>query len=364
MSKMSRLKRDQINEAVEGKNLTGEQKEEQKLQNVMDEDAMITDVYKEVYEEVRYQDQGETDYLRSLHEKFDYYFDDELMEDKLPTEMYDLKQWDIDNEPQYSTDFTDENEDVQYKRYKLIKFQNTETAKEYFETIALLQREADTWLDTLPEEHYARNKHGEIVSTQADTVLMKYREKKADAEKIVAAAEVRIAEMKYQKTLRQRNELEELFDTNDLMFGDSRLNFKNREELKNDPNWHPEFKKAAYSNLPEDNDPSIQNEEDAQNYEAMQDAHFGWYKAKQTYLDDLYDNQLQLMTKNLEENQKQLGYEDERMEEKLDYMYHSLDYDNDRRVVRDKFLKEVNKRTTLADVGETLDKLVIDSKAA
>lgn len=52
------------------------------------------------------------------------------------------------------------------------------------------------------------------------------------------------------------------------------------------------------------------------------------------------------------------------MEEKLDYMYHALDYDHDRARVRDKFLKEVNKRTTLADIGETLDKLVIDSKAA
>lgn len=52
------------------------------------------------------------------------------------------------------------------------------------------------------------------------------------------------------------------------------------------------------------------------------------------------------------------------MNEKLEYMYNSLDYDNDRSRVRDKFLNEVNKRTTLADVGETLDKLVIDSKAA
>jgi hypothetical protein len=40
---------------------------------------------------------------------------------------------------------------------------------------------------------YAKNKHGKVISGQADTVLMKYREKKADAEKIVAAIEVRIA---------------------------------------------------------------------------------------------------------------------------------------------------------------------------
>lgn len=77
---------------------------------MIDEDPMISQVYQEVYKEVRHQDQGESDYLKQLHEKFDYFYDKELMEDKLPTEMYDLEQWDKNVEPQYSTDFTDEDE--------------------------------------------------------------------------------------------------------------------------------------------------------------------------------------------------------------------------------------------------------------
>lgn len=52
------------------------------------------------------------------------------------------------------------------------------------------------------------------------------------------------------------------------------------------------------------------------------------------------------------------------MESKLDYMYDYLDFDHDRAKVRDKFLKEMNKKTSLEDIGETLDKLVIESKAA
>lgn len=148
------------------------------------------------------------------------------------------------------------------------------------------------------------------------------------------------------------------------MWGDERPNFKHREELKNDPNWHPEFKKHVYSNLPEKHDPSIRNEEDAQNYEAIQEAQFGWYKAKQDYLDDLYENQLQLQDVNFGKWEKQLGYEDERMDERLEYMYQEIDYDYDRAKVRSKFLDEVNRRTTLKDIGETLDKLVIDSKAS
>ena len=44
-------------------------------------------------------------------------------------------------------------------------------------------------------------------------------------------------------------------------------------------------------------------------------------------------------------------------------MYNYLDYDHDRSRVRDKFLNEMNKRTTLADIGETLDKMHYSSKA-
>jgi hypothetical protein len=51
------------------------------------------------------------------------------------------------------------------------------------------------------------------------------------------------------------------------------------------------------------------------------------------------------------------------MEEKLDYMYNNLDFDHDRAIVRDKFLNEVNKRVSLKDIGETLDKLIYENKA-
>lgn len=51
------------------------------------------------------------------------------------------------------------------------------------------------------------------------------------------------------------------------------------------------------------------------------------------------------------------------MDYKLEFMYDHLDYDNDRVKVRKKFLEEVNKRVTLEDIGETLDKLIYESKA-
>lgn len=54
---------------------------------------------------------------------------------------------------------------------------------------------------------------------------------------------------------------------------------------------------------------------------------------------------------------------DDRMNQKLDYMYSYHNYDKDRAQVRDRFLKEVNKRVTLEDIGETLDQLTFASKA-
>jgi hypothetical protein len=44
-------------------------------------------------------------------------------------------------------------------------------------------------------------------------------------------------------------------------------------------------------------------------------------------------------------------------------MYSYYDYDNDRTRVRERFLKEMNRKTTLKDIGEALDKLVLDEKA-
>lgn len=54
---------------------------------------------------------------------------------------------------------------------------------------------------------------------------------------------------------------------------------------------------------------------------------------------------------------------DEWINPRLDFMYNYLDYDNDRHRVRSRFVKEMNKKTTLEDVGHILDKFIIESKA-
>jgi len=82
-----------------------------------------------------------------------------------------------------------------------------------------------------------------------------------------------------------------------------------------------------------------------------------------SYFEDGFRNQLQIDLFELIQNGEKLQYEDEDMNEKLDYMYNHLDFDHDRAKVRDKFLNEVNKRVSLKDIGETLDKLIYENKA-
>lgn len=56
-------------------------------------------------------------------------------------------------------------------------------------------------------------------------------------------------------------------------------------------------------------------------------------------------------------------YKDPIMVERAEFMYNYLDYDNDRSAVRQRFTKNYNKKASLRDIGELLDKLVLDEKA-
>ena len=98
----------------------------------------MSQVYQEVYKEVRHQDQGEAEYLKDLHEKFDYYYDKEMMENKLPSEWFDLHKWDEQDDLNYTTDFTSETEDLLYKRYKLNYSKEHQSCKQYFEMVDIL----------------------------------------------------------------------------------------------------------------------------------------------------------------------------------------------------------------------------------
>ncbi len=48
---------------------------------------------------------------------------------------------------------------------------------------------------------------------------------------------------------------------------------------------------------------------------------------------------------------------------RAEFMYNYFDYDNDRERIRSRFLEEHNKKTTLKEIGDILDKFLLDEKA-
>ncbi len=88
-----------------------------------------------------------------------------------------------------------------------------------------------------------------------------------------------------------------------------------------------------------------------------------YYRSKWDYYVQIKMDQLKMTTRNIEYQIFEAGIKDERAKIRADYMYNYMDYNNDRARVRDRFMKEMNKKTTLEDIGRELDKMLIDEKA-
>lgn len=188
MGRMNRLKRDQLekrvkeeisksDDATENKQ-NQDFKNEKTLEMVMNEDAVMAQVYQEVYNEVKETSEAESHYLKELHDKFDYYYDKEKMGNKLGTDWYDPA--DIDNYDymDFSTEWTSESDDVQYKRYKMQKQTVRTGIKEYEEIMVVLMREAESWRPKLDDDNSVLDENDNKIANNAHTMMAKIREMK------------------------------------------------------------------------------------------------------------------------------------------------------------------------------------------
>jgi hypothetical protein len=89
-----------------------------------------------------------------------------------------------------------------------------------------------------------------------------------------------------------------------------------------------------------------------------------YLRAKWDHYVDSKLKQIQVTTDGLEFEEQQAKFEDREITHRLEYMYNYFDYRNDRHRVRERFVKHMNKKTTLGDVGALLDKWVLDNKAS
>jgi hypothetical protein len=72
----------------------------------MDEDPLISKLYREVLGEISKDHESKDSRLRNLHERFEMYKDEEIMKTKLSSEFFDVNQLDV-GDVEYSTEFTD-----------------------------------------------------------------------------------------------------------------------------------------------------------------------------------------------------------------------------------------------------------------
>jgi hypothetical protein len=108
-------------EMEEGKNLN---KEKIKLDLVMDNDPIISKLYREVYGEIKEQSEKSDRNYEELHSRFDQYLNKDVMSNKLDSEFFDLQKVNNEFVGQLSTDFSDFEDMVVYRKYKEMLYKN------------------------------------------------------------------------------------------------------------------------------------------------------------------------------------------------------------------------------------------------
>jgi len=136
------------------------------------------------------------------------------------------------------------------------------------------------------------------------------------------------------------------------------------QEFKDNASIPPEIRKLLNLNEPEKQNlfAPVENEDDAEavhDYELLDK----YVKAKYDFHIDAVLRRAKVSFKDLEEKTAVAKEWDDHMTPRVDFMYNYLDFYNDRHRVRERFVNEINKKTTLEDIGKHLDRFVLDSKA-
>ena len=134
---------------------------------------------------------------------------------------------------------------------------------------------------------------------------------------------------------------------------------------KVDPNIPAELRK--YFNR---NEPELQNiynpvfdEASRQQFVDKNELKLKLFEAKWNWLQEKTYGQLKQTTEEMEHEREIAEDHDNWMKRRVEFMYDYMDFDNDRSRVRQRFLDEMHKKTTLKDIGEQLDEMVLSSKA-
>ena len=76
-------------------------------------------MYEAVLDNVKTQSEKDLNTLKQIHDQFDFIYDKDRMKDRTSTRWFDPKKLDEMEELQMSTEFTDEEEQQVYRRYRM-----------------------------------------------------------------------------------------------------------------------------------------------------------------------------------------------------------------------------------------------------
>lgn len=87
-------------------------------------------------------------------------------------------------------------------------------------------------------------------------------------------------------------------------------------------------------------------------------------RAKWDHYVDKKLEQFHITTRTLDQEMATAQQHDPWIIPRVEYMYDHLDFRSDRSRCRERFIKQVNKKSTIEDIGGLLDEWILDSKAA
>ena len=103
-----------------------QQKDETKLKVIMQEDPEMARLYREAYGDIKAEKEHDYNEAQRIHEKYAYLFDKKNLDNKVPTSRYDLQNERPSPEEEIlTTELSDAELDLMYKRYKFIQSENS-----------------------------------------------------------------------------------------------------------------------------------------------------------------------------------------------------------------------------------------------
>lgn len=111
---------------------------------------------------------------------------------------------------------------------------------------------------------------------------------------------------------------------------------------------------------------SVSNEMQAREQEDFDELSQKYFQAKWEFYVKMKLDQLEITKKDLEEAAHIYDGphgKDAMFKRRAEFMYSYFDYDNDRSRVRERFINDLHKKITLKEIGEQLDKFLLDERA-